>query len=185
MPSPFDEFLSWLSPDGEEAAVKYEALQKKLIKFFIRGGCHIPDELADVSLDRAGKNVSEGKVDRAVDPNAYCFGIARNVLHEYYKRPRPEPLDLDMPAFKRQPRWSERQWRCFEKCWARMSPRSQDLLSRWHQPEKGSEKIAEHKKMAETEGGINALRIRIHRSMKALRACVAACLKQSSEDLIQ
>lgn len=184
MPSPFDDFLSWLSPDREEAAIKYEALRRKLIRFFVRGGCHIADEQVDLTFDRASKKVAEGKVDRSVDPNAYCFGVARNVLREYKKLPRFEPVDPNLRLFEPQPRWNKQEWECFDECWARMSIPKRDLLTRWHQPKKGREKIEEHKKMAETEGGINALRIRIHRIMNAFRNCVDRCLRRKSRNLM-
>jgi len=185
MPSPFDEFLSWLSSDREEAAVKYEMLRGKLIKYFTRRGCHITDELADVTIDRASGKIAEGKVDHTVKPEAYCFGIARNVAHEYWRNPQPSPLDRDFP-FVAPPRpWSNRQLACFRQCWARRSKHHRGLFRRWHQPKKGREKIEEHKKMAETEGGINALRIKIHRIRNTLRDCVAACLRRDEGSLME
>lgn len=179
MPSPFDEFLSWLSPDREEAGMKYEELRRKLVKHFSRGGCHVPDELADETLDRASKSVAEGKVDRSVDPNAYCFGIARNVLREYWRRPQPDDQDHDFPFVETEPTWSERELACLDKCWAQLSVHHRDLLTGWHQCGKGQEKIEAHKKMAEQEDcGMNTLRTRIHRIQNSLRDCVTACLRR-------
>jgi hypothetical protein len=184
MPSPFDEFLSWLSPDREEAAKKYLELRRKLIRTFIRGGCHIPDELVDVTIDRASKKIAEGTVDRSVDPNAYSFGIARNVLREYWKKPRPGPLEPDFLYVVLPRVWTEDHLACFRKCWARLSEHQRNLFKRWHLCEKGREKIEVHKEMAEKEGGINALRVKIHRIRTILRNCIAACLRQEPGNLM-
>jgi DNA-directed RNA polymerase specialized sigma24 family protein len=179
MPSPFDEFLSWLSPAREEAGMKYEELRRKLVKYFSRGGCHVPDELADETIDRASKSIAGGKLDRSVDPNAYCFGIARNVLREYWRKPQSGPLDPDLPFVNPEPTWSDQELACLDECWAQLSVHHRDLLTRWHQCGKGQDKIEAHKKMAEQEGcGMNTLRTRIHRIQNSLRDCVAACLRR-------
>ena len=180
MPSPWDDFLSWLSPDREEAGRKYVELKKKLSKYFIWGGCHVPDELADDTLDRASKKLAEGKVDRSVDPIAFCCGIARNVLREYWRKPRPDTLDHDVPFVDPKPTWSKQELACFDECWAQLSDHHRDLMARWHQCGKGQEKIEAHRKMAEQEGKMNTLRTRIHRIRNFMRDCVAACLRREA-----
>jgi hypothetical protein len=184
MPSPLDEFLSWLSPDREEAGTKYVELKRKLTKYFIRGGCHVPDQLADDTLDRACKNFAEGKVDRSVDPNAYCFGIARNVLREYWRKKQPGALDPDFPFVETEPTWSERELACLEKCLAQQNGHDRDLLTSYYEYT-GSAKIKKRKEMAETGGGMNALRLRVHRTMNILRDCVTTCLRRETGNLTQ
>jgi hypothetical protein len=184
MPSPFDEFLSWLSPDREEAGMKYEELRRKLVKHFSRGGCHVADELADETIDRASRSIAAGKVERSVDPDAYCFGIARNVLREYWRKPQPGPLDHDFPLVGPKPTWSKREFQCFDECWARQNEHDRDLLTSYHEYT-GSAKIKKRKEMAEKAGGMNALRMRIHRTMNILRDCVAACLRRETGNLTQ
>jgi hypothetical protein len=185
MPSHFDDFFSWLSPDGEGAERKYKELRRKLVQYFTRRGCHIPDELADETVDRASKSIAEGKVDRSVDPQRYCFGVAKNVLREYQKRPQPDPLPNDVRFIEPRADRKEREAACLEECLGQLSERDRDLVTRWHQCKKGREKIETHKKMAEQEGGINALRIRIHRIMNILRDCVPTCLRREAENLMQ
>jgi hypothetical protein len=185
MPSPFDEFLSWLAPDRDEAALKYEELRKKLVGFFIWRGCHIPDELADESIDRASTKIAEGKVDRSVDPKHYCFGVAKNVLHEYKKRPHLDPLEIDPPSVAPVLIWPEPMLACLDKCLARLREHDRELVTRWHQCGKGREKIEVHKQMAEAEGGMNMLRLRIFRTKNALRDCVIACLRRDTGNLLQ
>jgi len=184
MPSPLDEFLSWLSPDREEAERKYKELRRKLIQYFTRRGCHIPDELADETVDRASKKIAEGKVDRSVNPKSYCFGVAKNVDKEYQRSPQPDALDLDLPFVQPEPTWSERDLACLEECLARLKEHDRDLLTSYYQYT-GSEKIKKHKEMAEKDGGMNALRIRIHRIRNFLRDCVDACLRREAGNLVQ
>ena len=47
----FDRFLFWLDPNREEAAIKYEAIRRKLIKIFTCRGCIDAEDLADVTID--------------------------------------------------------------------------------------------------------------------------------------
>jgi DNA-directed RNA polymerase specialized sigma24 family protein len=183
MPSPFDEFLFWLSPDREEAGRKYVDLRKRVVKYFTWGGCHVPEELTDVTIDRASKSIAESKVDHSVDPNAYCFGIARNVLREYRRSPQPDPLPDNVIFVKLRPDWNEREVACLDKCLAELSEYERDLVTSYHQ-HKGSEKIRKHKEIAEKEGGMNALRLRIHRIKNTLRDCVSACLRREPGNLM-
>jgi len=187
MPSPFDEFLSWLSPDREEAARRYEELRKKLIRFFTWKHCHTPEELVDESLDRAARKIAAGAVDRSGDPFGYCYVVATYVLKEYRKRAKPEQIenhdDFINPEHK--PRFSEDEAACMDQCLARMKQQDRDLFARWFQCNKGREKIETHRKMAEEKGSMSALRTWICRTKEKLRECVEACLKEKERKRLQ
>lgn len=187
MPNPFDEFLSWLSPDREEAGGKYKCLLKNLIHFFNRSGCHIPEELADDTIERAGRNVAAGKVERSVDPGRYCYGIARHRLQEYWREIKPEPLPPDpiaIPVPDPDPVLNEQKLGCMRKCLNAQDKETRDLLTRWHLY-KGSEKIRVHKEMGEAAGGMNKLRIRICRIKKTVHDCYSDCMKRNDRNLLQ
>ncbi len=180
----FEKFLSWLAPDREEAGMKYLELRRRLIRFFTWRGCHIPEELFDTTIERAAKKLACGGVQDSVDPFRYCYGVARNLLKEYPRQPKPDPLPENHPAALPVPTWDERTLACLDECLDRLSEHHRYLVRRWFQYE-GGEKIRVRKEMAAEEGGPNALRIRIFRIKKVLRDCVSDCLSQENGTLEQ
>ncbi len=180
----FRAFLAWLSPDREEAEVKYEQLRRMLIRFFTWGGCHVPDELFDETINRASKKIASGAVERSVKPYAYCRGVARNVLHEYWDEYKPGPLPDDVPWVDHEPDWSEEELACLDQCLLQLSEHNRFLVTRYTEVQ-GAEKIKVHRQMAAEEGGPNALRIRIYRIKNVLRDCVIDCLSQANGALTQ
>jgi hypothetical protein len=185
MPSPLDEFLAWLSPEQEEAAMKHEELRKRLTRFFIGRRCHIPDELADRTLERVRELFAEGRVDRSVDPIPYCFRVAKYIDKEHRKKQWPDSLNEDVPWVDSKPAWNERELACLDQCVAKLNEHDRDLVTRWFQCNKGREKIDAHKKMAEEAGGRNKLGLRILRIKGRLRKCVIACLNEDGWSVVQ
>src|SRR5437016_12554129 len=55
----FDQLLSWLSPDRNTAAEKYEWIRKRLIKMFVCRGSNIPEDLADRTVNRVARKLRE------------------------------------------------------------------------------------------------------------------------------
>jgi hypothetical protein len=185
MPSHFDEFLFWLSPDPEEAAKKYEELYKRLIRFFTYSGCNHPaEELADIVIDRSSKKIAEKTVDRSVDASRYCFGVARYVLMEYRRVPRPQPLEEDVAWLGSNANFKEQELTCLDACLSHLSERDRDLITSYFQQD-GGERIRNRKDLAKKEGGANRLRLRIFRIKDNLRNCVVTCLDQDGKNLAQ
>ena len=78
-----ERLLHWLAPERERAAERYQTLQWRLILFFQQNNCHIPDELADETMDRVARRLAEGE---NVLADNYCFGVAKRVLQEYWRK---------------------------------------------------------------------------------------------------
>jgi DNA-directed RNA polymerase specialized sigma24 family protein len=175
-----DKFLAWLSADREEAGRRFEQLRSKLVRFFAWGGCHIPEELFDKTVDVASKQIESGKVERSVNPFAYCSGVARNLLNEYRRDPKLDPVPEDIPSMgPDEPVWAEREVACLTGCLNCLPSRDRDLVTRYHKYE-GREKIKVRQAMAAEEGGLNTLRIKIFRIKNSLRECVSACVQQGA-----
>jgi hypothetical protein len=172
-----ESFLTRLSPDREEAGRRYEELTKKLVRFFAQAGCDVPDELVDKTIERASKKLASGEVERTIDACAYCYGVARNVLKEYRRKPKPEPLPEDVPQPDDERDWDERELECLDGCLNKLGEGDRDLAKRYHTYERG-EKISMRRKMADEIGGQNKLRLRIWRITNRLRDCLEACLAQ-------
>ncbi len=165
----FEKFLCWLSPNRDEAGRKYEQLRKTLVKRFTWRGCHIPEELFDETVNRVAKKIALGTVECTGDPFAYCYGVARLVLLEYWRKPKPELMPENVPSSDiHQREWDPTELDALSKCLDQLSARDRDLITRYYEGA-GRERIEMRRKMASQCGGANALRIQIWRIRARLR----------------
>lgn len=175
----FDVLLSWLDPDRERAAQKYEDVRQRLIRIFMHRGCAGAEDLADKTINQVARRAREVKADYEGDPALYFYGVARNIYSEH-RRARPEtvpviPEVLQAPPAD-EPDGSEREHACLESCLAGMSPEHRELLLEYYREERGA-KIERHKEMARRRGlTANALRILLCRLRARFKACMRACL---------
>jgi len=91
----FTRLLAWLDPEQERAGERYERLRQKLRLFFEHRRCPAADELVDQTLDRVARKLAEDDEVRIADPASYCYGVAQNILKEYWRTPAREVLSLD------------------------------------------------------------------------------------------
>src|SRR4051812_5590926 len=94
-PEEFDRFLCWLDADRDQAGVQYEVIRHKLIDYFRWHKCAVPEEAADITIDRVVHRVAEGTEIYAAKPHSYFYGTASYVLRELAQLPRSEPLPDD------------------------------------------------------------------------------------------
>jgi DNA-directed RNA polymerase specialized sigma24 family protein len=185
----FRKLLKLLDADAETAAHKYEAIRLRLTGFFQGRGCPFPDELADVTFDRVAKRMEEGEEVRVSDPYFYFRGVASNIFLEQLKRPQPAPLELvpvgqtpnlDPKKVEREKEHladQERKTSCMRRCFESLSDEKRTLIKEFEQGEKRV-RINNRKSMAERlNTNINALRIRIFKIRREIRACRDACLE--------
>lgn len=171
----FDRLLFWLNPDRDKAAEKYEAVRRRLVEVFASRGFADADELADETIDRVSSKVEKISDGWVGDPAYYFLGVARKIILERLKPPRPipppppPPDDDDLEKL-------EREDRCLEKCLGLLSPEDRKLLLEY---------VNGNKKQRQEQAdrlGItpNALRIRVHQLKKTIRPCVKACLPEET-----
>jgi hypothetical protein len=170
----FDQLLQWLNPDREQAALKYEWIRKRLIKIFVSRGSHIPEELADTTINRVAQKLPEIRATYVGEPAHYFSGVASFIWREWLrgeKGPTVMPVNPTVPTED-----EERNYICLEKCLGELSAADRDLAIRYYQQEKQA-KIDHRKKLAEEMGlAVNALRIRACRIRANLLRCVELCL---------
>jgi DNA-directed RNA polymerase specialized sigma24 family protein len=171
----FNQLLTWLNPDREQAAQRYEEIRRRLIKIFAHYDCCEAEELADETLRRVELKVSDIAQDWVNDPALYFYGVARNVRHEYL-RPKRAPLPPPPAPDVEQ---AEREDTCLEQCMERLlTSDERSLVLQYHQGQ-GRTKIDNREKLGRQHGlGQNALRIRIHRLLKKLRPCIFDCVAE-------
>ena len=173
----FDTFLSWLDPDRERAATKYEDIRRRLVRFFTCRGCGVDSESsADDTIERVTRKIQTLADTFEGEPVHYFFGVARNVYREWldeqikFTALRPPPAG-DSSEQK------ERLDQCLQQCLKNHPEADQSLILDYYTGERQT-KIANRRKMAEQLGvAPNALRIRAHRIRTELRYCVERCLE--------
>lgn len=168
--------LAWLDPRREEAGQKYEHIRLRLIKIFTCRGCIGPEDLADETINRVSKKLSEIQSDYEGDPARYFYGVAIKVHLEYLRRkppPPPPPVRDDTESL-------EKEYACLEECVQKLTPANRDLVVQYYQEEKRA-KIEHRKQLADQFGiALNALRIRAHRIRTTLQQCVQSCVHEGT-----
>lgn len=173
----FESLLSWLDPDRDEAAKKYELIRAGLIRIFVSKGFNDAEDLADVTISRVETRLPEIRETFVGDPARYFYGVARFVLLEALRRREitkevvpvlPVDVDLDSPEFD-----------CLLKCLKFLPQEKRELILDYHVYD-GRDKIDSHKLMAEelriTEG---ALRGRVFHLRANLEKCIQKCVEST------
>src|SRR5215470_20088074 len=88
-----EKLLTCLDADREVAGARYEEIRKRLRKMFECNRCPDPEELIDITFDRAARRIDEGVEIK--EPVSYIITVARYVLKEYWVSPRRKTDDLD------------------------------------------------------------------------------------------
>ena len=175
----FGKFLRWLSDDDEQAVREYQAVRRKLVRYFIHKGCADPDELFDKTVD-----IVVGKIDLCegvLSQVAYCHGVARNVWRQSMRENRTVAMTRDFAS--KEPDESdatEEELRCLEHCVSQLPPEQRELVTRYHGSH-GRERIEARRALAQEKRGAIAVRVRACRIRKDLRVCVTDCLARSAK----
>lgn len=176
----FEQLMNWLDPEREQAALKYERIRNRLIRFFIARGRANAEDLADTTINRVAKKLPE-LIDRYQgDPALYFYGTAKRVLLESISAPPPDPSPPPLqPKEEREER--EAALACLDDCISRLDPHQREMVINYYRFDKRA-KIDVRKEMArEMEVKDNALKLKMHRLRARLFDCVTTCLKRREE----
>jgi DNA-directed RNA polymerase specialized sigma24 family protein len=171
----FEEMLGWLDSNRDRAGEKYETIRRGLIEIFKCRGCWEPEDLADETINRVARKVRDIIMSYSGDPAHYFFGVARNLLREYYRRAsRPVPVIQAAQLDNREDRH-----RCLDECMDQLSADQRTLILEYFSMEK-RQRIINRKKIS---GALNTtphtLRVRVHRIKETLAICVKRCVEQN------
>jgi DNA-directed RNA polymerase specialized sigma24 family protein len=95
MPSGYHQLLSQLDPDSTRAALEFERLRRKLVRFFESRRASFPEDEADETIHRVARRLGSGVT--VLDVEAFAAGTARRVLYESRRgvRLRLVPLEVE------------------------------------------------------------------------------------------
>lgn len=166
--------LAWFNPDRDVAARIYETIRAGLIRIFVSNRCSDPGELADETFDRASRRLEEIASTYEGDPAKYCYGIARNLIHEDRRR-REVPTDT-VPEPPVHLFSQDDVYECLIECLEFLTFDKQELILDYHLYQ-GKAKIEHHQQMAaELSISEGALRTRAHHIRVNLEKCILRCM---------
>jgi DNA-directed RNA polymerase specialized sigma24 family protein len=183
----FRRLLNWLDGGSDSGGQMYLEMRRRLVAYFDRRNCPVPDELADETLNRVARRLVEEGVIEADAPARYCYITARFVLMEHRRGARKSNVPLE--EVRRQARGDslaapeaedenekEKLLNCLEQCLGELEPQSREVIVRYYT---GKERVKiENRRALAKELGItaNALSIRSCRIRDKLEACVRRCI---------
>lgn len=169
----FASFLAWLNPDRNAAGEEYERLRFRLCTFFSQRQCSFADELADETINRVILRSSEENIENKV---AYCYGVAKNVYRESFRRERTHVDIDDVTIAAKAPEEPSFSRECLDKCLDKISSDSRNLLLDYFSEAKLA-KIELHRRISESlDMTQTALRMKVMRSKQKLKICVQECM---------
>lgn len=180
----FEALLRLLDSDRDRAGQKYEAVRRKLIKFFQWNFCFPAEDLADETFHRLEQRAGEAEI---ADTLGFVWGIAKNLRQEARKRaartvhfsslndcedPLPDTFDMEKDLAERMQQ--ERRLRCLHLCLQRLPQPDRELFLAYH--EGTGQRLQERQKLAKQSGlTLGALRVRINRLRDKLEDCARKC----------
>jgi DNA-directed RNA polymerase specialized sigma24 family protein len=185
----FQRLLSWLDGDAQSEGQKYLEMRRRLVAYFDRKNCLMPDDLADETLNRVARRLEEEESIEVDAPARYCYIVARFVFMEYLRGAEKYHVPLDEWSQQQQTHSSlastteaeqedeikEQLLSCLEHCTGQLESPSRELIVQYYV---GQERIKiENRRALAARLGItmNALSIRACRIRDRLEACVREC----------
>jgi DNA-directed RNA polymerase specialized sigma24 family protein len=175
--SDFDRLLHWLDPDRERAGLLYEKIRWRLVTILASRGCPPAEELADETIDRVARRVTDIEQTYVGDKAVYFLGVMNNVHHEYLRRPAVPRLIEANPEVDRQ----EQVHLCLDNCLNTLAPYARQLIERYYAADKRVK--IDLRKLIARDLGIKpaTLRLRALRIRAKLQTCIESCLNSFSD----
>jgi DNA-directed RNA polymerase specialized sigma24 family protein len=170
----FNELLSWLDPNPEEAARKYETIRAGLVKILLYSTGAEAEVLADEVIDRVASKVRGMRDSYTGDPARYFYGVAKHVAHEHKRKAQKlTPLIDELHTIPAAEPPDELAEQCLERCMQKLSPDDQALIRCYYEAD-----TAERKRLAQSLGiTILNSRVKVFRKMLRLKDCVNRCIE--------
>ena len=170
-------FHNLFGADLEQAAIRYEKIRQKLLKFFQSRGAEHLEDLADETINRVVIRIDQLK-EIPSDLDSYFYGVARNVYLEYSKSRHSIPT-LQMPDVGNAED-DKRKLEYLEKCLLSLPDDERKLILTYYEGSSES-KIVRRKNLAAQLGiSVNSLRMRVLRIRRELERRISDCMEQES-----
>jgi len=177
----FEELLSWLDSDRDDAGYKYEEIRRSLVKIFAWRKCSDAEGMADATINIVARKACKLRISYEGKPQLYFFGVARKLIREdLHSRMSLVPLeDVDsanISVIDDTDDEIEQVDGCLRMCLDRLDSKERELVLAYYQRD-GQAKIDLRRELAHDRGiDTNALRVRMHRMRGSLAQCIESCL---------
>jgi DNA-directed RNA polymerase specialized sigma24 family protein len=185
--SAFQGLLDWLDEGASSDGQNYLEMRERLVAYFDRKNCLMPDDLADETLNRVARRLEEeGKIESET-PAKYCYITARFVFMESLRGKDKSIVPLDDVLRKEEYKTAaaietdeievkEKRLNCLEHCTEKLETENRDMIVRYYYGEERV-KIENRRALAQSLNiSVNALSIRACRIRDRLEACVGKCV---------
>jgi DNA-directed RNA polymerase specialized sigma24 family protein len=175
-PGDLSTLVNWLEGSGGAAGQSYVAMHGRLVSYFARKGCRVPEDLADDTLTRVARRLREEGTITGVLPAQYCYIVARFVFLEHLRSPEHGGVGLvgDVPARRGgEEDGRERLLASLDVCLEQLDARDRTLILEYYSGAR-ADRIAMRRELAAKLGlSPNAMSIRACRLRERIRTCVS------------
>lgn len=183
-PDAVTDSWSMFGDDEQSAGESFEGLRRKLVFYFESKRCDDPEEMAHETLERLMRR--HGEQVKVKDLMRYSYGIAKNVLQEYWRKKKAEQKYITEEG--RRPHANtddesaagkEHRLKCLEECSAGLSAQERTLLTDYFGG--GGRSIQERRREMAERLNISreALTLRVFHLKHRIRKCIEQCLEES------
>jgi DNA-directed RNA polymerase specialized sigma24 family protein len=183
-PAAFRRLLEWLDEDADSGGRKYLEMRERLITYFDRKNCLLPDELADETLNRVARRLEEeGKIETET-PAKYCYITARFVFLESLRGKEKQNVPLDKSLNQKavaetdEKEEKEKMLVCLENCTGKLDAANREIILDYYVGEERTKIENRRAIAARLEISVNALSIRACRIRDKLETCVKKCAEK-------
>ncbi len=178
----FARLLSWLDEGNDSGGQRYLEMRRRLHVWFDRKACPNPEILADETLNRVARRLTQTGTITGAAPAQYCYITAKYVWLESLRQPQSVAFNeielIERNAVQPDAQVREARCTCLETCLARLTAAERALIWRYFTGEERT-KIAQRQALAADLGlSANALSLRVFRLRARLESCVKDCLAQ-------
>jgi DNA-directed RNA polymerase specialized sigma24 family protein len=175
--------LAWLDEGRDSEGQAYLQMRRRLVLYFQRKRCLIPDDLADETLNRVTRRLEEEGNITDAPPARYCYIVAKFVLLEHLRDPAVRHIrDVDVHTRAQDPSATpgdsahdEQLLECLEGCLNALEHDDRTLILDYYRHEQRDRIERRRHLAASLRLTANALAIRASRIRDKLERCVSAC----------
>lgn len=186
-PNSFRNFLLWLDEGADSEGQNYLEMRRRLVAYFDRKNCLLPEELADETLIRVARRLEEeGKIESET-PAKYCYITARFVFMESLRGKEKQNVSLDETLNQKasaetdEKEEKEKLLDCLESCTGKLEAQNREIILGYYVGEERA-KIENRRALANRlEISVNALSIRACRIRDKLESCVKRCAEKNKK----
>lgn len=181
----FTRLLGWLDPNPDRAGQAYVQIKADLTRKFTSQSCTLPDQLADITIDRVASILTAEVIDNwEGDKKRYFYRVAYYIVLESRVKTVEEvevPSDLvDEEVDIDEEMDSERKLDCLDRCKEKLSEKKRELIAKYYIGAKAI-KIENRKKLAKKLNlTLPQLRVQALRIRKGLKSCIEECLEANA-----